>query len=185
MARGATGEVRANAPGGARFMREQQKSKDIDRRVKVLYGALVSTMALAEPQGEQLDVSAAIAKVAPLLTDKAALPGRDFGELVRARKHALGLPVQVAESSLPFYAPEPQDAPPDPAMLDQEPPEDDTYAHAWWRMELAERRMHEALSLISKDSGGNNKANEREEAELVHEVVVLSTCLTILEIQCK
>jgi hypothetical protein len=30
-------------------------------------------------------------------------------------------------------------------MLDPEPPEDDVYAHAWWRMELAERRMHETL----------------------------------------
>jgi hypothetical protein len=133
-----------------RLIREQQKTKDIDRRVKVLYGALVSTIALAEPQGERFDISAAIGKVAPLLTEEAALPSKDFGELVRARKHALGVPLRTEDSILPFYAPEPHDEQPDPATLDQEPPEDEVYAHAWWRMEQAERRMIEALDNLDQ-----------------------------------
>jgi hypothetical protein len=166
-----------------RLIREHQKSKDIDRRVKVLYGALVSTIALAEPRGEQFDISAAIGKVAPLLTEEAAMPGKDFGELVRTRKHTLGVPVRTEDTILPFYAPEPQDAQTDPATLDQEPPADDTYAHAWWRMELAERRMIEALNHL--DQATRRGISERQiaaaEAAFHHEAQVFTDALDQLD----
>jgi hypothetical protein len=100
---------------------------------------------------------------------------------MRAREHCLGLLVTTEDSILPFYAPEPHVAQPHPATLDQEPPEGDGYAQAWWRMELAERRMLDALTDL--DQATRARLGEQRiaeiEAEFQHEAEVHAHALVL------
>lgn len=67
---------------------------------------------------------------------------------MRTRKQKFGIVVTKQEKILPIHHHVIEQ--PDPAELDQEPPNADSYAYAWWCMEHAQRRMVEVLDAINQ-----------------------------------
>jgi hypothetical protein len=162
------------------LVRDTQMTKDVDRRVQAMYGALVSAVALTEPDGERWDVSMAVGQVAPWLVAEAEIPGKDFGELVRERRRKFNLPVRQYEKILPFRPVSVEADQPVPEELDQEPA--GTYERAWWHMELAERRMRETLDLLDQAKQQGDTAQRLAELETAyhHEAVVRDAALDAL-----
>ena len=68
---------------------------------------------------------------------------------------------------------------PNPEALDKEPPADDPYAHVWWQMELAERRMMEALNELDQATrkGLSESALVAAEESFHHEAQILAVVL--------
>jgi hypothetical protein len=163
-----------------RLLREEQQSRDRDLRVRTMYGALVSLVALTVPAGERWDVSHAVRQIAPLLVEEAEVPGKEFGELVRERKRRFNLPVQQGEKILPFRPASAQEDRPDPTELDQEPTGD--FERAWWHMELAERRMREVLDALdqAKQRGVSLETIADLETAYQHEVGVRDAALRLM-----
>lgn len=144
------------------LVRETQMTKDVDRRVQAMYGTLVSAVALTVPDGERWDVSMAVGQVVPWLVAEAEIPGKEFGELVRERRRKFNLPVRRYEKILPFRPVSVEADQPVPEELDQEP--EGHYERAWWRMEMAERRMRETLDLL--DQAKQQRASPQHLADL-------------------
>jgi hypothetical protein len=162
------------------LVRDTQQTKDVDRRVRSMYGALVSAVALSVPDGERWDVSMAVGQVAPLLVDESEVPGKDFGELVRERRRRFNLPVRHYDKILPFRPASVEADQPVPEELDLEP--EGQYERAWWHMEMAERRMREVLDLLdqAKQQAGAPPRLAELEAAYQHEVGVRDAALDLL-----
>lgn len=102
----------------------------------------MSRTAILHPNGETYDVSRAIDDLARSLTQIAADPKKPFGELVRERRRAKGLPVPAAGKTLPFARPiECEDlrreqvrglAVGDPVAVAEQ-----RMSEAWWELEAA------------------------------------------------
>ncbi|HEV2457083.1 MAG TPA: hypothetical protein VGS80_01870, partial [Ktedonobacterales bacterium] len=91
------------APAAARrLIRRRQQIHDVARLDSGVYGYLVSRVAHLHPNGGQYDISAAIGETHRALVTESGKPGKDFGELVRARRRRFGLPTPPAEKVLPF-----------------------------------------------------------------------------------
>ncbi|MBA3825199.1 MAG: hypothetical protein H0X24_15035, partial [Ktedonobacterales bacterium] len=163
------------------LMKIEQQSSDIDRRVRVIYGALVSAVALAVPQGEGWDVSRALTEIAPLLVEEAEVPGKEFGALVRDRKRRFHLPIQQWDKVAPERPAAAQMDQPDPAELDQEPA--GHFERAWWHLELAERRMREVLDLLTQARQQRASPEQLRELEAAyqHETLARDAALHALE----
>ncbi len=161
-------------------IREEQQTHDVDRRVRTIYGALVSAVALAVPEGEHWDVSQAIRYIAPRLVEESEVPGKEFGELLHERRRRFNLPVQPVAKVLPLRDPRIQADQPDPAELDQEP--EGYFERAWWHMELAERRMKEALDRLdqARHQGASPQRLAELEAIYQHEAGVYVAALELL-----
>jgi hypothetical protein len=123
----------------------------------------------------------AIGAVLPLLEDEAAKVEKDFAMLVHDRKHKLLLPVAEGDMILPFITPDAVSAQPDTFYLDNGP-SDNPQERIWWRMELAERRMRDALDRwISADNAGRSVVDIKEcEAIYHHEAKTHATILSTL-----
>jgi hypothetical protein len=80
-----------------------QRTRDVARHDRVIYGHLVSRVAKervdADTAALSWDVSMALALAAPALAEEAAKPNMDFASLVRARRKGWGLPVPPCEQS--------------------------------------------------------------------------------------
>jgi hypothetical protein len=123
-------------------IRKEQKTAE---RVRVVYGALVSYVALATENGEHYDISAALGSIVPLLEEEATKPEKEFGMLVRNRRRVLGLPLMEGEKILPFCPRVPVPNQPEPDTLDVAPK--DPQQRQQWHAQLAQRRMLEALDV--------------------------------------
>ncbi len=154
-----------------RLLRRKQQAGDVDRRVKVMYGALVSAVALSVPDGDTWDVSKAMGMMAPQLTEEAMKPGKDFGHLVRERRHKWDLPVPKQGKVLPFRRRAPVPGQADPTTLDSEP--ENEAARAEWRLAQAERRMLDLLDALDQ-AGLSPVQRAALEAAYQHEAQVLS-----------
>jgi hypothetical protein len=129
------------------LIRQEQQTTDVEKRIQALYGTLVSTAALENASGETWDISYAIRQVLPKLIEKSEEPGKDFGERVRERRKVLGLSVLPQRAIVPAFSP-PETTGPSPEVLDTKPV--DALDLAWWRTEMAERRMQEAALAVDQ-----------------------------------
>ncbi len=148
--------------------------------MQVLYGALVSTAALADVSGETWDVSYAIGQILPKLIEKSEEPGKDFGERVRQRRRELGLALLPQHAVLPesssAYAGGTQ-----PENLDAMP--EDPISLQWWRAEQAERRMQEAFVALAQARVRRASAQEIERLQDVHQHEVQVITVALQEMQ--
>jgi hypothetical protein len=149
------------APVAARrLIRHRRQVHDVARLDSGVYGYLVSRVAHLHPNGGQYDISAAIGEAQRALVKEAAKPGKDFGELVRARRRRFGLPNPPAEKVLVFrrsaasatLGETPEHEVFAAAGEHSLPDERDVWGHADKRRLLllrsAERRMEQALQAL-------------------------------------
>lgn len=162
------------------LIREEQQTQDVALRVRTIYGALVSAVALAVPEGEHWDASMGLRYLSLALMEEAAVPGKDFGELVRERRRKFNLPIPQHASILPFRLPQAQDGQPHPEDLDHEPSEG-YFERAWWQMELAERRMRETLDQLdqAKQHGASVQRLTELERAYEHEALARDAALRV------
>jgi hypothetical protein len=88
-----------------RLMRREQHLNSVEHLDTGLYGYLVSRTAILHPEGETFDISRAVGEMAKAVEQLAGKPKKHFGELVRARRRTLGLPVPAASRVLPQVRP--------------------------------------------------------------------------------
>jgi hypothetical protein len=158
-----------------RMIRQVTRSQNIDKRVKVLYGALVSCTALKHGDTGQMDISTALREVVPLLEEEMQRPGKNLGDLVRERRRQWALPLTQEDKVL--YLPERHPSSPIP-----EKKNDDLDPVAEWnqakeRLAETERRMQESEDALFeaqrvgfRDQGGQRYFSEANE-ELLREVL--------------
>ena len=84
-------------------MRREQHVHAVEHLDAGAYGYLVSRTALLHLKGETFDVSMGLRGFFDALNRIAALPDKDFGELVRQRRRKRGLPVAPEGKVLPFF----------------------------------------------------------------------------------
>ena len=101
-----------------RIMRREQHVHAVEQLDVGAYGYLISRTALLHPQGETFDVSMGLRGLVQALTQIAAAPKKDFGDLVRQRRRKRGLPVAPPSKILPYLPAPVNDDPAELARLD-------------------------------------------------------------------
>jgi hypothetical protein len=154
-----------------RLIRQVTRSQNIDKRVKVLYGALVSCTALKHGDTGQLDISTALREVVPLLEEEMQRPGKNLGDLVRERRRHWALPLTQEDKILylpgrhPVSSiPEKKDDERDLAIEVRQAEE--RLAETERRMQEAEDALYDAQRVGFRDQGGQRYYSEANEEML-------------------
>jgi hypothetical protein len=105
-----------------RLIRREVRSQQIAKRDRGAYGLVVSRTALAFADPKHWELSHAMQTLYRVFEEESQKPGKDFAELVRGRRRALGLPVPSEGRVVPFRS---QPAPvPLASDIDQEDTEE-------------------------------------------------------------